>query len=75
MRQDYQELPHNSSAARTSEAAQIDERVAAAILETDDPNLFFDWKELEMYLQEINPDVRHGEVSRMPIVISICHIR
>ena len=73
MRQIYQELTHDSSAARTSEEAKIDERIAAALLDTNDPNIIFDlrklngrpksplfddfWQELETYLQEINPAV------------------
>ena len=94
LRQIFLELTNDSSAARTPEEAKIDERIAAALLDANDSNLIFDlrklngrpkssifddfWKELETYLQEINPAVderRHGEVCHMPIAISIRHLR
>lgn len=50
LRQIYQELTHDNSAARTSEEAEIDERVAAAILDTSDPNLIFDLRKAKIYL-------------------------
>ena len=73
LRQVYQELTHDSCAARTSEEAQIDERVATALLNAGEQSLVFDlrklngrprsatfdvfWDELTAYLQEVTPAV------------------
>ena len=73
LRQVYQELMRDSCAARTAAEAEIDNRVAAALLDVNDPDVILDlrklngrpksdvfddfWNELAIYVQEITPAV------------------
>ena len=46
LRQTYHELAHHSSAPRTSDEVEINEQVAEALLDLDDPDLIFDLHQL-----------------------------
>ena len=73
LRQMYRELVHDSSSARTSNEAEVEERVARALLDANETDLIPDlrklngkpnsstfdtfWEEVAIYLDEINPAV------------------
>jgi hypothetical protein len=71
--------------------AEVDERVAKAVIKLDDPEVILDLQKSngnpksslfdsfwEAYLDEITPAVderRHGEVLHMPYAVSVRHLR
>ncbi len=87
LRNIYRTLLQDSSSAQYSSEAAVDERVAKAVLQLDDPQMVMDlrrmngkpifdafWQELQLYLDETNLAVderRHGDVLHMPLAISV----
>ena len=66
----------------------VDERVASALIDLDDPNIMLDlrssdkfdafWCEVQAYLDEFNFAVderRHSDILHMPIAVSIRHLQ